>query len=396
MTTNLAVPERLKPRSIFAWLSDRGDYIFALCLYVILTIIFTWPLATNFSTFVNGNSFDVFHELWYLHLGSTSPTGPFFVFSSMMSYFPTGTPLYFQVLSPFNTLNFAWLAPLFGEVVAYNVLYMFTFFFAGFTTYVFVKYLTKNNYAAFLAGLAFAFAPIHTGQGFDHLNIMSAEFIPLFAFFMVKMARERNSWNSVYTGAAMVLNAMCDLHMFLLCGAMFVVYHIYTFLTQRKLMANRGYIQRLIVMSVFTGLVGFVVYFQTVYGLFFVPKTIGAASSATRYFSARSADLVSFFVPSSANPFLSRYVSSINVAIGKASGTAQRGRDSLHWIYSSCPLPSGIDLLLAEERSLLLGLVGARGSDSCRWTIRPDFGRGKPHSRSLGLPVLRGAPPEFI
>ena len=123
--------------------------------------------------------------------------------------FPLEHPLYFQVLSPFNTLNFAWLAPLFGEVVAYNVLYMFTFFFAGFTTYVFVKYLTKNNYAAFLAGLAFAFAPIHTGQGFDHLNIMSAEFIPLFAFFMVKMARERNSWNSVYTGAAMVLNAMC-------------------------------------------------------------------------------------------------------------------------------------------------------------------------------------------
>ncbi|HYB04384.1 MAG TPA: hypothetical protein VED17_07975, partial [Nitrososphaerales archaeon] len=325
MTTNLAVPERLKPRSILDWLLDRGDYVFALCVYVLLTILFTWPLATNFSTFVNGNSFDVFHELWYLHLGSTSPTGPFFVFSSMMSYYPTGTPLYFQVLSPFNTLNFAWLAPLFGEVVAYNVLYMFTFFFAGFTTYIFVKYLTKNNYAAFLAGLAFAFAPIHTGQGFDHLNIMSAEFIPLFAYFMVKLARERNMWNSVYTGAAMVLNAMCDLHMFLLCAAMFVVYHIYTILTQRKLMVNRAYIQRLIVMSVFTALVGFVVYFQTVYGLFFVPKTIGAASSATRYFSARSADLVSFFVPSSANPFLSRYVSSINVAIGKTSVLPNEG-----------------------------------------------------------------------
>jgi hypothetical protein len=325
MTTSLAIPERMKPRSMFDWLVQRGDYVFALCLYIVITVLFTWPLATNFTSFVNGNAFDVFHELWYLHLGSTSPTGPFFVFSNVMSYYPTGTPLYFQVLSPFNTLNFAWLAPLLGEVVAYNVLYMFTFFFAGFTTYIFVKYLTKNNYAAFLAGLAFAFAPIHTGQGFDHLNIMSAEFIPLFAYFMVRMARERNLWNSVYTGAAMILNAMCDLHMFLLCAAMFVVFHIYTFLTQRKLMANRAYVQRLIVMSVFTGLLGFVVYFQTVYGLFFVPKTIGAASSATRYFSARSADLVSFFVPSSANPFLGRYVSSINVAIGKTAVLPNEG-----------------------------------------------------------------------
>jgi hypothetical protein len=325
MIPGRSVSDKLRPESAFDWLADRGDYVFAFCLYVVLTVLFTWPLAANFRTFVNGNTFDVFHELWYLHLGSTSPTGPFFVFSSTQSYYPTGTPLYFQVLSPFNTLNFAWLAPLFGEVFAYNVLYMFTFFFAGFTTYIFVKYLTKNNYAAFIAGLAFAFAPIHTGQGFDHLNIMSAEFIPLFSYFMVRMARDRNMWNSVYTAAAMILNAMCDLHMFLLCGAIFVVFHIYTFLTQRKLMANRAYIQRLIVMSVFTGLLGFVVYFQTVYGLLFVPKTIGASSAATRYFSARSADLVSFFVPSSANPFLSRYVAAINVQIGKTSVLPNEG-----------------------------------------------------------------------
>lgn len=325
MTSPQSVPERVRSASFMDWLADHGDYVFALCLYVILTILFTWPLASNFTTFFNGNSFDVFHELWYLHLGSTSPTGPFFVFYSTQSYYPTGTPLYFQVLSPFNTLNFAWLAPLFGEIAAYNVLYMFTFFFAGFTTYIFVKYLTKNNYAAFLAGLAFAFAPIHTGQGFDHLNIMSAEFIPLFAYFMVKMAREKNMWNSVYAAGALILNAMCDLHMFLLCAAMFVVFHIYTFLTQRKTMANRSYIQRLITMSVLTTLLGFAVYFQTVYGLFFVPKTIGSASSATRYFSARSADLVSFFVPSSANPFLSRYVLSINVEIGKASVLPNEG-----------------------------------------------------------------------
>ena len=317
--------QRLQSRGVFNWLAERGDYVFAFCVYVVLTILFTWPLASNFRTFVNGNAFDVFHELWYLHLGSTSPTGPFFVFSSSQSYYPTGTPLYFQVLSPFNTLNFAWLAPLFGEVAAYNVLYMFTFFFAGFTTYIFVKYLTNNNYAAFVAGLAFAFAPIHTGQGFDHLNIMSSEFIPLFAYFMVRMARERNMWNSIYTSLAMILNAMCDLHMFLLCGAIFVVFHIYTFLTQRRLMANRAYIQRLIVMGVFTSLLGFVVYFQTVYGLFFVPKSIGASSAATRYFSARSADLVSFFVPSSANPFLARYFSSINVQIGKTSVLPNEG-----------------------------------------------------------------------
>jgi hypothetical protein len=313
------------------WLIDRGDYVFAFCLYIVLTILFTWPLAENFTTFVNGNIQDVFHELWYLHLGSTGTYGPFFLFSTPLSYYPTGAPLYFQVLSPFNTLNFMWMSPILGEIVSYNILYMFTFFFAGFTTYVFVKYLTKNNYAAFLAGLAFAFAPIHTGQGFAHLNIMSVEFLPLFAYFMVKMAREQNMWNSVYVGIALVLNAMCDLHMFLLATTMLAIYVVYTFLTQRKLIANKGYIHRFIVFGAFSAVTLFAVYFQTIYGLLFVPQSIGSSSSVTRFISAKSADLVSFFIPSSDNPFLSRYFASINTQIGKVaqvpniSGTAYVG-----------------------------------------------------------------------
>lgn len=366
MTPVRSVSNRLQGlgrKGFFNWFAERGDYVFALCLYVILTILFTWPLGVNFEKFLNGNSFDVFHELWYLHLGSTSPTGPFFVFSSSMSFYPTGTPLYFQVLSPFNTLNFAWLSPLLGEVGAYNVLYMFTFFFAGFTMYIFVKYLTKNNYAAFIAGLAFAFAPIHTGQGFDHLNIMSAEFIPLFAYFMVKMAREAaNLWNAVYASLALILNVMCDLHMFLLCAAMFVVYVIYTFLTQRKLIANRRYFQKLIIAVVLTVLLGVVVDFQTVYGLFFVPKSIGSSSAATRYFSARSADLVSFFIPSSANPFLGRYFNGLNVAIGKAAVLPNEGATA-YIGYSVLALAILGLIFFSKRRDVyfwgLLALVGA-------------------------------------
>jgi hypothetical protein len=129
----------------------------------------------------------------------------------------------------------------------------------------------------------------------------------------------------------LILNAMCDLHMFLLAVTMLAVYLLYTFLTQRKLVANIGYIQRFIVMGAFSALVLFVVYFQTVYGLLFVPSSVGSSSSVTRFISAKSADLLSFFIPASDNPFLSRYAASINTQIGKVavvpnvSGTAYVG-----------------------------------------------------------------------
>ncbi|MGI0090253.1 MAG: hypothetical protein ACREBS_00960 [Nitrososphaerales archaeon] len=301
---------QLRTRFLFPFLSgfvNRGDYVFVFLLYILATILFTWPLAQNFTTFVNGNQMDVFHELWYLRLGSTAPFGPFFLFSTSSSYYPTGVPLYFQVISPFNTLVFGVLARFFGEIVAYNLLYMFTFYFGAYATYVLVYYLTNNKYGAFFAGLAFAFAPIHTGQGLAHLNIMSSEFIPLFLYFLIRMAREVSMWNPVYSAIALILNAMCDLHMLLICTAILIVFVAYYLFAQRRMILNRPFIKRLGIMIVLSGLLGFIVYFQTAYGLLFVPKSIGSTSSIVEFLSAKSADIYSFFLPPSGNPFFRSY-----------------------------------------------------------------------------------------
>jgi len=296
------------PKRLVSWAASHGVDFCALALFIAVTIVFTWPLAANFGSFVNGNVMDVFHELWYLNLDYHSPYGPFFQLYTNQILYPYGVPLYFQVLSPLHAIIGAPVYFMFGLVPAYNFLYMFTFFASAFTMYILVKYLTKNTYAAFFAGLAFGFAPVHTGQGLSHLNIMASEMLPLFAYFFIRMARERRDRDAIFAGVAIALNAMLDLHFLLLSGILIVAYLLYSLFLQRRVILNKTYAIRFGIMLLVAGVIGLVVYYQTFYGLIFAPSALGSVAAATvSVHLHRSPDLLQFFLPSPQNPILGRY-----------------------------------------------------------------------------------------
>jgi hypothetical protein len=305
-----------RPRNVATrlldWLASHGDYIFVLVAFILLTILFTWPLATNFTTYANGSVMDVFHEIWYLHLDVTLPYGPFFIFSTNTILYPYGVPMYFQVVSPLHGLIAIPIAHFFGLIAAYNFVYMFTFFASCFTMYIFVNYLTHNKYAAFFAGIAFGFAPVHTGQGIAHINIMASEMLPLYGYFLVKMFREQKMRNAIYAGVLVVLNAMLDLHFLLMASIITVGFLFYWLIAQRRSILNKPFITRFIVMVCVAGFLGILVYFQTVYGLIFAPNSVGTATAASvAAHTGRSPDLLQFFIPPPTNPVFGQYTTAI-------------------------------------------------------------------------------------
>jgi hypothetical protein len=292
-------------------ISKYSDLIIVSVIFAVLTVIFTWPLASVFTTFANGNIQDIFHEIWFMRLGSTAPYGPFFLFFTNTILYPTGVPLYFQVSSPINTLLFALLSPAVGEIAAYNFLYMLTFFLSALFMYIFAFYLTNNKYGAFVAAIIFGFAPIHLSQGLGHLNIMSAEFVPLFGYFLMKLVRETTgrTLTSIGLALAVVLNAMCDLHMLLMVITITVAFLIYYFLFESKIILNWSFMSRFVLAYIIAAFFTFIVYFQTVYGLLFAKQ---AEVAATAPFNSRySADLLSFFVPPPSNPIIGHYAASV-------------------------------------------------------------------------------------
>ena len=62
-------------------------------------------------------------------------------------------------------------------ILCYNLLVLSTFILSGLGTYLFLRELTGNPRAAFVAGLVFAFAPYRMGHA-AHLNLLSVQWAP--------------------------------------------------------------------------------------------------------------------------------------------------------------------------------------------------------------------------
>ena len=89
-------------------------------------------------------------------------------------------------------------AGLFGEgltaaIVRHNLLYLFAQAFAFFGAYVLARELGVSPAGAFLAGVAFAYAPWRLDQR-THLHVLSSGGIPMTLFLLTRGYRQRKPW----------------------------------------------------------------------------------------------------------------------------------------------------------------------------------------------------------
>ncbi|MFB0534320.1 MAG: hypothetical protein ACETWR_04990 [Anaerolineae bacterium] len=170
-------------------------HIIALVGYLVLTLIMTFPLATEFTTAIPGDGFDGWQNYWnlwwvkkaLLDLG----TNPFFC---DYVYYPTGASLYFHTLNIFNGLLTVPVQGIFGLTVAYNFVVVFSFVVGGYGTYLLVYRLGtgpssrsgQSRLAAFVAGLVFTFSPYHFAHLLGHMQLISLEWLPFSVLFTIK------------------------------------------------------------------------------------------------------------------------------------------------------------------------------------------------------------------
>ncbi|MGC8479627.1 MAG: hypothetical protein ACP5M9_03090 [Candidatus Micrarchaeia archaeon] len=172
-------------------------YAIALILYAIITVVMFWNISANTNSLVVNGGGDVYQSLWGLwwvpYSVFTLHSNPYI--TSMILY-PVGANLATQTMTPLAGLLFAPLQAL-GLAFEYNFLFITSFIIGGITMFMLAKYLVKDNYAAFIAGLIFAFSPVHIAQSYSHLQWTLTEFIPLFVLFFLLCIREKKL-NVVY------------------------------------------------------------------------------------------------------------------------------------------------------------------------------------------------------
>lgn len=165
-----------------------------------------WEVTINITAgTVNGGG-DVYQLLWDLWWV------PYSMFTLHQS--PYTTNLLFYPLGKINLASQT-LMPLAGILTlplqlvnlafTYNTLFFLSFALGGLFMYMLANYFVKNKYAAFIAGLIFAFSPMHIAQAYSHLQWTSIEFIPLFILFFIRTIREKHRKYAIVAAVSFVL-----------------------------------------------------------------------------------------------------------------------------------------------------------------------------------------------
>jgi hypothetical protein len=158
-------------------------------LYVVVALVMTWPLATVITRQIAGDNGDTLFNCWALLWTSgqivRALRGDVAALAQYWNgniFYPSPLTLaYSEHLTPQMLQAFPVLSLTGNIVLAYNVVFLATIVLSAIGMYLLVRELTGHDAAAYLAGLAFAFAPYRMDQ-FEHIQVLSSQWMP-FAFY---------------------------------------------------------------------------------------------------------------------------------------------------------------------------------------------------------------------
>lgn len=208
------------------------EHTSVLILYTLITFILTYPVVFKIRNYIpgSGDAFQWIRILWYMPVAIFNP-GLTKLTHDYLIFYPDGIPASpFQ--SAFNQILSYVLSSIMEIHVVYTILWLFSFIFGAYGTYLLVRYLTGDRTSSFIAGIVFAFSPYHFVHSLGHFGATSIEWIPFCALYLMKMFKEGGVRNSFFAGIFFILVAMSDLQYMVFMGIfvmLLFVYEIYVF-----------------------------------------------------------------------------------------------------------------------------------------------------------------------
>ncbi|MBI4675693.1 MAG: hypothetical protein HY741_28965 [Chloroflexi bacterium] len=296
--------------------------IVVLFIYLVISLVVTYPLATQFTTHVPGTttwSLDeygyVWNHWWFKRSLFDLETNPF---QTDFLFYPLGTSL---VLYAYTLLHVMLAVPIhfaFGIIPASNFTVLFSFVIAAFGMYLFTSYLLrvslriwdekyharigaigKDQYlhmlAAFVAGVVFAFASnrfVYLSLG--HYNIVASEWIPFYLLFLFKTLLEPKLKNAVMAG----LFAALAMYTETTDGVLLVLLTLAILLFEWRLVLKPATLARIALVGVTTALLFAPLLIPTALEIF----NSGYALPGFGHSEKLLVDLNGFFAPTSLHP----------------------------------------------------------------------------------------------
>ena len=168
--------------------------------------------------------------------------------------------------------------------------------------YALAKYVVKNDYAAFFAGIVFTFSAFHIAQAYSHIDWLAIGWVPLALYFLLKMLEDGHKYrNAIGLGVSLVLSVlMGDVEQGIMAALMIIAVLAAYLISKRGrvLLQNKQFWQSLglaIVLAIILGSWGFIPILSAA-----LNGTSGALSQLNDipHNELYSDSILSFFVPS--------------------------------------------------------------------------------------------------
>lgn len=199
--------------------ASRWQHLLPLPFYLLLTIIFSWPLVLHLgdSVILAGGS-DAWAHLWNLwwtrHALLDLHQSPF---QTDYLFYPTGVSLRFHALNQLGGLFAIPLQAFFSLTTSFNLLVILNLTLAAWGAYLLANYvlaldprpaIAASPYAALVAGVVFAYCAaaasfVRLGQ----LELISIQWLPFGALYLLRALRPPYRWRDAVVAAAFIILA---------------------------------------------------------------------------------------------------------------------------------------------------------------------------------------------
>ena len=210
----------------------RGSHLGVLAGYVVVALVFSWPLPLHLGTHLTGSpSGDTGVYVWnqwvFQHELLEHRRLPYFT-DSIFSLTREAN-LSLHNYTAFQNLLALPLIPFLGVVATFNVIYLLMTVLTAYSTFLLARHVTGRSAESWLAGLLFAWSPLLVTRGMGHFSLVAAAPLAIFLLVLLKADGHERFRDAVALGVVMSWAAFTDVYYAVYClllGAAFLVVRV--------------------------------------------------------------------------------------------------------------------------------------------------------------------------
>jgi hypothetical protein len=222
------LPSRRRVGICACWRS----HVCALLGYVVLALVFAWPLPLRLSTHLTGSpegdtGVYVWNQWVFHHELLTHGSSPYYTDRIFSTTGRADLTLHnYTALA--NVLALPLLGSL-GVVATFNLIYLCVTALSGYAMFLLARALKTGDVEAWLAGVLFAWSPMLVTRGAGHFSLVAAAPLPLFMLLLIRAHQRARLRDGAYVGLMIALAFAADVYYAVYCvllAALYTTFHV--------------------------------------------------------------------------------------------------------------------------------------------------------------------------